>query len=57
MLKDVVDWQGTRIRDDVSFCVFSDPFYYYFLKIYLFYVCEYTIAVQMVVSLYVVVGH
>jgi hypothetical protein len=27
----------------------------FFLKIYLFYVCEYTVAVQMVVSLHVVV--
>jgi hypothetical protein len=27
----------------------------FFFKIYLFYVCEYTVAVQMVVSLHVVV--
>jgi hypothetical protein len=27
-----------------------------FLKIYLSYICEYTVAVQMVVSLHVVVG-
>jgi hypothetical protein len=28
-----------------------------FLRTYLFYVCEYTVAVQMVVSLHVVVGN
>jgi hypothetical protein len=27
------------------------------LKIYLFYVCEYTVAVQMVVSLHMIVGN
>jgi hypothetical protein len=31
-------------------------FFPLFLKIYLFYVCEHTVAVQMVVSLHVVVG-
>jgi hypothetical protein len=30
---------------------------FFFFKIYLFYVCEYTVAVQMVVSLHVVVGN
>jgi hypothetical protein len=29
---------------------------FFSLKIYLFYICEYTVAVQMVVSLHVVVG-
>jgi hypothetical protein len=30
---------------------------FFFLKIYLFYVCEYTVAVQMVVRFHVVVGN
>jgi hypothetical protein len=30
---------------------------FFFLNIYLFYVCEYTVAVQMFVSLHVVVGN
>jgi hypothetical protein len=43
-------WQAHG-RPNVSF------FFFLFLKIYLFYVCEYSIAVQMVVSLHVVVGN
>jgi hypothetical protein len=38
----------------------SQPGTFFFFKerfIYLFYVCEYTVAVQMVVSLHVVVGN
>jgi hypothetical protein len=32
-----------------------NEYIFFFLKIYLFYVCEYTVAAQMVVSLHVVV--
>jgi hypothetical protein len=33
------------------------PFIIFLIFIYLFYVCEYTVAVQMVVNLHVVVGN
>jgi hypothetical protein len=48
---------GRAVRCSYLLSHLTSPFLSFFKKIYLFCVCEYTIAVQMVVSLHVVVGN
>ena len=47
------------MNTDKNFCKHSclEEDFPFFFKIYLFYVCEYSVVVQVVVSLHVVVGN
>jgi hypothetical protein len=49
----------SSVRADAALdhtAVYMPPFFFFF-KVYIFYVYEYTVAVQMVVSLHMVVGN